>query len=128
MEITHIAIWVSDLNIIKDFYIDTLGLEKRWETIDDQNVHNLYIGGSGETEIQFKYDPNNEQEVHPKTIDHLAVEVDDIDSCFARLLDKSQRDPILKPAAVDSRRGYDAKIALIEDPEGYTLELVQNLE
>lgn len=122
MDVLHTAIWVSDLETELDFYADVFGFERTREFVGDDGVENVFIAGDSDTEIQFKrtdepVDPN------PKEMDHIAIAVDDIDAVFDAATDEwgcSVRGGI---RAMDD----DLRIAFIEDPEGYGLELIEGV-
>lgn len=124
MDIIHTAIWVSDLDQTRRFYIDALGLEHTWDFVRD-GVTNYYVSGSSKTEIQFKYDPNRAEPVEPSGIAHLAVEVDDTDDTLEHMVDETGCAILDGPMVVEPANTY---VAFIEDPDGYGVELVERLD
>lgn len=120
MDVIHTALWVSDLETTTAFYEDVLGLEyTRQFTLD--GVVNYYVGGGGGADLQFKYDPEGEVEVAPSGFDHVAVGVDDTDAEFERIVEAADPPVVQEPTTVEVA---GARVAFIEDPDGYVVELV----
>lgn len=124
MDVLHSAIWVSDINETLSFYVDALGLKKTNEFESGDGAKNIYVAGESDTEIQFKYDPG--REVQEATgFDHVAVAVDDTDAEVERLIEETgctlRRGPL-------TSEGANARVAFIEDPDGYGVELVEEFD
>lgn len=124
MDVLHSAIWVSDINETLSFYVDALGLKKTNEFESGDGAKNIYVAGESDTEIQFKYDPD--REVQEATgFDHVAVAVDDTDAEVERLIEETgctlRRGPL-------TSEGANARVAFIEDPDGYGVELVEEFD
>lgn len=124
MDVIHTAIWVSDLEATKAFYIDALGLEHTWD-FELDGVTNYYVAGAGETEIQFKHDPDRSGPVDPTGIDHIAVEVDDTDATLDHMVAATGCEILGGPQVVEAANAY---VVFIEDPDGYGVELVERLD
>lgn len=123
MDVAHTALWVSDLDATTAFYEDVLGLEYDREfTLD--GVLNYYVGSEEGAELQFKYDPDGSPEIDPGTLDHLAVTVDDTDAEFERIVEAADPPVVTEPTTVEQA---GARVAFIEDPDGYVVELVEVL-
>lgn len=124
MDVIHTAIWVSDLEEARAFFVDALGLEENWSfTLD--GVENVYVGGeSGEIQLRYdsdRDDPNPDRE----TIDHIAVSVDEADAETERMVEDTGCDVIDGPLTVDAA---NARVSFIEAPDGYVVELVEDLD
>lgn len=122
MDVIHSAIWVSDLDDARAFFVDALGLEENWSfTLD--GIENVYVGGD-HGEIQLRYSPDHDvPETDRESFDHLAVSVDDTDAETERLSDAGY-------TVVDGPKTADvanARISFIEGPDGYVVELVEDL-
>ena len=63
MDLTHVALWVSDLDASLAFYCDGLGLDRWWSSKSD-GVENVYVGTDG-GELQLRYDPDRTTPVAP---------------------------------------------------------------
>lgn len=124
MDVLHTAIWVSDIEETLEFYVDTLGLEKTNEFVSGDGATNVYVAGDDDVELQFKYKPDREVP-EPAGIDHIALTVDDTDAMVERLVEETactlERGPL-------TSEGANARVAFLEGPDGYGLELVEELD
>ena len=122
MDVIHTALRVSDLDETTEFYEGVLGLDyDRQFTLD--GVVNYYVGGESGAELQFKYDPDapGDETVTVDGLDHVALGVDDTDAAFDRVVDAA--DPPVVQAPTDVPEA-GARVAFVEDPDGYVVELV----
>ncbi|ELZ04127.1 VOC family protein [Natrialba aegyptia] len=124
MDVIHTALWVSDLDRTREFYCDGLGLAENWSFTTDDGVENVYIGGEN-AEFQFKYDPEGGPGIDPGTMAHVAVGVESTDDAFERLLERA--DPPVQ-AEPETMSHIDRRVAFVEDPNGYVVELVERLD
>jgi lactoylglutathione lyase len=124
MDVIHAAIRVDDVDEMRAFYVDALGLDEHGSFTFD-GVENVYVGGE-HGEIQFRYDPERTEPVEPdrEAFDHVAVGVEDVDDALADLVAETGCPVIEEPLTVE-RAG--ARVAFVEDPQGYVLELVESL-
>jgi lactoylglutathione lyase len=122
MDVLHTAIWVSDLEAMKAFYCDGVGLSFSREFTTD-GVRNYFVTGEGPAEIQFKYDPEHNIAVDRDGIDHLAVGVDDVEAMVEHLEDERESEVIKPPTVLEAT---ESTIAFVTDPDGYMLELIQS--
>lgn len=120
MDVEHTALWVSDLETTTDFYENVIGLDyDRQFTLD--GVVNYYVGSDAGADLQFKYDPEGDVDVSPSGIDHVALGVEDTDAEFERIVDAVDPPVVQEPTTVEVA---GARVAFIEDPDGYVVELV----
>lgn len=120
MDVEHTALWVSDLETTTDFYENVIGLDyDRQFTLD--GVVNYYVGSDAGANLQFKYDPEGDVDVSPSGIDHVALGVEDTDAEFERIVDAVDPPVVQEPTTVEVA---GARVAFIEDPDGYVVELV----
>ncbi|WP_222917233.1 VOC family protein [Natrinema sp. SYSU A 869] len=124
MDVIHTALWVSDIERTREFYLDGLGLEENWSFTADDGVENVYIGGEN-GEFQFKYDPDGGPEIDSGTMAHVAVGVDSTDETFERLAEREAPPVQTEPTTMVD---IDVRVAFVEDPDGYVVELVEELE
>jgi len=124
MDVIHTALWVSDIERTREFYVDALGLTENWSFTGDDGVENVYIGGDN-AEFQFKYDPEGGPDIDSGTMAHVAVGVDSTDETVERLGERV--DPLIEtaPTTMDD---LGLRVAFVEDPDGYVVELVEELE
>ncbi|KAB1197519.1 MULTISPECIES: VOC family protein [Haloferax] len=121
MGLIHTALVVSDLDSTLDFYAE-LGLEKTNE-FELGGVRNVYIGSDDtDMELQLKYDPTSADRVDPSGIDHVAIEVSDVDRVFEELLEAEHPDVVKPPQYIEEA---SATAAFVKDPDGYVVELVE---
>src|SRR6056297_3478001 len=123
MDVIHTALWVSDIERTREFYVDALGLTENWSFTGDDGVENVYIGGDN-AEFQFKYDPEGGPDIDSGTMAHVAVGVDSTDETVERLGERV--DPLIErpPTTMDD---LGLRVAFVEDPDGYVVELVEEL-
>ncbi|RQH02621.1 VOC family protein [Natrarchaeobius oligotrophus] len=124
MDVIHSAIWVSDIEETLSFYVDDLGLEKTREFVSGEGARNVYVAGDNGVELQLKHDPERGVP-EPTGIDHIAIAVDDTDAEVERLV--AETDCTLERGPLDSD-GANARVAFLEGPDGYGIELVQEFE
>jgi lactoylglutathione lyase len=123
VRLIHTALDVADLDATLEFY-EALGLSYAHEfTLD--GVRNVYVSGEDGMELQFKHDPEATASVDPSGVDHVAVEVDDVDAEFERVVEETACPVVHEPMDV-SEAG--ARAAFVEDPDGYVVELVAYLD
>ncbi|WP_090384495.1 VOC family protein [Natronobacterium texcoconense] len=124
MDVIHTALWVSDLERTREFYVDALGLTENWSFTADDGVENVYVGGEN-AEFQFKYDPDGGPKIDPGTMAHVAVGVESTDETFERLSERADPPVHEEPTTMEK---IDRRVAFVEDPDGYVVELVERLE
>jgi lactoylglutathione lyase len=124
MDVIHTAIWVSDVDAAREFFVDGLGLSEKWSfTLD--GVENVYVGGE-HGEIQLRHDPNRPApEADGSALDHVAVSVEDTDAEFERIVDATDCGVEQEPTTIDAA---NSRVAFVEGPDGYVVELVEDLD
>jgi lactoylglutathione lyase len=123
MDVIHTAIWVSDLDEARAFFVDALGLEETW-SFTLEGVENVYVGGE-HGEIQLRHDPDRDAPEPDRTsIDHIAVSVDDVDAETERVVEETGYAVLDGPVTMDVA---DARVSFLKGPDGYVVELVESL-
>ena len=124
MDVIHTAIWVSDLDEARAFFVDALGLDETWSfTLD--GVENVYVGGE-DGEIQLRYEPDRDvPEPDRRTVDHIAVSVDDVDAKTEEMIEETGCTVADGPMTMDAP---NARVSFLEGPDGYVIELVESLD
>ena len=139
MDVLHAAMWVDDVESVEAFYTEGLGLERTREFVGGDGATNRFVGGKSDTEIQFKYYADDEREDtdgdgiagaddtddRPTGFDHVAVAVDDIEGSIATLTDGFDSELLRGPKRLEDK---GVRIAFVTDPEGYTVELIEQVE
>ncbi len=127
--IDHLGVAVADLAAAKRLYEDLLGLKlTHEEVVQDQGVRTLFYPLAGvKLELLESITPDGPIAKHLASrgpgIQHLAVEVEDIDAAIAELKAKGVRMIDQEP-----RRGVEnSRIAFVhpKDTHGVLLELVE---
>lgn len=123
MDVVHTAVWVSDLDTARDFYVDTIGLEEvRSHT--RKGIRNIFVGGEHGA-IQLRTEPGREVPPEDRArMDHIALAVDDIDAVCDRVRSASLGSVIREPETLE---GLGVRIAFVTDPDGYAVEFVEQL-
>ncbi|WP_281193843.1 VOC family protein [Halorubrum sp. F4] len=133
MDVLHAAMWVEDVESAEAFYTEGLGLHRTREFESDDGATNRFVGGKSDTEIQFKYyadgeDPDGDGNAggdQSSGFDHVAVAVDDIEESIATLTEEFDSELLKGPKHLEDK---DIRIAFVTDPEGYTVELIEQIE
>lgn len=127
MDILHTAIWAEDVDAMKAFYIEGLGLEYSREFVGDDGVTNYFVTGESDTELQFKYreDDAERDAVDPSGFDHTAIAVEDIEATIETLVEEYGGVLTDGPITMDDA---GVKVAFVDDPDGYGIELIETLE
>lgn len=122
MDVIHTAMWVSDLEEARAFFVDALGLEENWSFTHD-GIENVYVGGE-HGEMQLRYDPDHEVPDGDRArLDHVAVSVDDVDAETTRMVEETGCDVLDGPVTMDVA---GARVSFLEGPDGYVVELVED--
>lgn len=112
-QLAHVCIHSSDLTQTARFYFDALGLEKGFEFIKDGILCGYYIQLGHSTFIEvFHGDPGK-----VGNINHLALEVDDMDGMIRRIQEHGFEVGRKELGADNSWQVW------LEDPNGVRIEL-----
>ncbi|MGM0592529.1 MAG: VOC family protein [Halobacteriota archaeon] len=121
--VIHTSLWVSDVERTEAFYVDALGLRRTREqggSAYQEGVQNVFVAGPNGIEIQFKHASGQDPDP-PAGFDHVAVSTVDVDAEFERIVEETGCPVVMEPTTI----GSGARIAFVEDPDGYAVELVQ---
>jgi lactoylglutathione lyase len=123
MQAVHTAIWVSELEPMVEFFEEGLGFEYV-KDFESGGVQNYFVAGDGGAAVQFKHEDG--VTVEPAGIDHISISVDDTEALVDRLTDRPDCELVDGPKTVNDTVS-DKRIAFVEIPDGYRLELEQDL-
>lgn len=124
MDVIHTAIWVSDMEASREFFVDTLGLSEQRQ-FTSNGVENLFIGSENGA-IQLRTEPDRAVPPEERSrLDHIAISVGDIDTVCGRLEEVATCEITRGPETIDD---LDVRIAFVEVPDEYVIELVQDLD
>ena len=123
MDVIHTALWVSDLDEARSFFVEALGLDENWSFALD-GVENVYVGGEN-GEIQLRHDPERADPAPDRSsLDHVAVSVDDVEAETERVVEQTGCRVLDGPLTIEAA---DARVSFLEGPDGYVVELVESL-
>lgn len=123
MEIIHTCLNVTDVDRAVEFYTTQLGFEKTWsfESADGRTTNRYVVGDSG-VELQLSETDGVDALSDGDQWDHVAIKVSDVDAAF----DAIENPDVVKEPADQPPAG--ARTAMVRDPDGHVVELVQPLE
>jgi lactoylglutathione lyase len=128
--LSHTAITVSDLERSLAFYRDLLGfpVKRTLDLPDGSKIVILDIAGRGELELFRRPHPNppppGTQDQNAIGLRHFALEVDDVETEWARLETQGVQ-PLGEPLF---RRPGGARCCHFLDPDGVVVEIIQTPE
>jgi catechol 2,3-dioxygenase-like lactoylglutathione lyase family enzyme len=113
----HVALFTRNFAAMEKFYSQTLGfpVTKRW---DDVTIIFIDIGSSTIELIGSATAPAPHSE--PGAFNHLALHVEDVDAAYQELVDKGIK------ITVEPKNFKEIRICFFNDPDGNTLELVED--
>lgn len=112
-QLAHICIHSSNLNRTEAFYVEGLGMERFFDFNRDGQLFGFYLKAGTNTFIEvFKGEPGN-----PGNINHVALEVNDMEALLQRLRDQGFSHSEKKLGADQSWQAW------LEDPDGVRIEL-----
>ena len=114
----HVALFTQNFAALEKFYSETLGfpVTKRW---DDVNIIFINVGSTTIELIGRDTAPAPNSE--PGSFNHLALKVANVDEAYSELVAKGIK---IKAEPKDFK---DVRICFFFDPDGNTLELVQDM-
>src|SRR6476646_1758161 len=117
--ISHIALYVHDLNKTRAFYKEFLGLDEPYSlTNKDGSLHLTWIKINDRQYIELF----PEKEAASDRLNHISIETDDAEAMRAYLAKKG----VKVPESVSRGRIGNANFN-VKDPDGHTVEIVQYL-
>ena|SRR2546421_4996616 len=122
MHISGFGINVDDLDRAVEFYTGALGLEEKTK-IDLGELHEVLIGGEGDRTaiLLVKHADRTDVPVPGTGFEKIVLVTDDVDRLYERATTQggqSVKEPWqLEPLGI--------KVALVRDPDGYLLELIE---
>ena len=114
----HVALFTRNFAAMEKFYSETLGfpITRRW---DDVTIIFINVGSTTIELIGRDTAPAPDSE--PGAFNHLALQVANVDEAFAELVAKGIK---IKSEPKDFK---DVRICFFYDPDGNSLELVQEM-
>lgn len=123
MALRHTALQVEDVEGSVEFYEDRLGYEVLRSFEADDGTRNVFVGSPDPTLDDDSVVQLVEAEgpVETGDFEHVAVTVDDVDATVETLDDERITGG---PTTMDE---FDLRVAFVEAPEGWGIELVEEL-
>jgi catechol 2,3-dioxygenase-like lactoylglutathione lyase family enzyme len=120
--IGHLAIRVKDIDRSLDFYVTKLGFEEMFRLDRDNRLWIVYLRITDTQFLELFPDGTGDRAPDADTValNHVCLEVDDIDAVIAQLAAKGV--PLSRPKKVAVDRNAQA---WVEDPDGNRIELMQ---
>lgn len=122
----HTCYRILDPHRSEDFYVNKLGLKKLGEMHLDGATNHFFAAEEDPSSPMLELTHNHDRtEPYDKGdgYAHVAFTVDDLEGTVARLKEQGVR-VTLEPKTLTAD-GHDYRIAFVEDPDGYKVELVQ---
>lgn len=120
MRLSHVILYVSDLDASVGFYRDVVGLEHRFT-----DAGYAEFAGRGTRFAVYERRRASwltDQDVAPGPAGEVVFEVDDVDAVAARLAARGV--PLLSPAA---DRPWGHRTMHVADPDGFVVEFAQQI-
>jgi lactoylglutathione lyase len=121
MDAIHVRLFVADADASADWYVEQLGFERSWEFEAGDQRH-VYVADGDGFELQLTESDGEEAIAEARTVDHLALGVDDVDAAFEEI----ENHGVVKEPGDQPEAG--SRTAFLEDPDGNVVELVQPLD
>lgn len=126
MRILHTMLRVGDLDRSIAFYTDVMGMKLLRKSDNEQYKYTLAFIGYGEesetTVLELTYNWGVSEYDMGSAYGHIAIECDDINATCEEI--KAAGGVISRePGPV---KGGTTVIAFVKDPDGYSIELIQN--
>ena len=126
MRLLHTMIRVADLDKSIEFYTKVLGMKELRRSENTEYRYTLAFVGYGDEKdnavIELTYNWDTDSYDHGNAFGHLAIEYDDIYAACEEI--KALGGVVSRePGPV---KGGTTEIAFVKDPDGYSIELIQN--
>ncbi|KTG12230.1 VOC family protein [Haloferax profundi] len=119
MEILHVCLNVSDIEVSSAFYQSEFGLTPTWDFVTDDGKENRYFEGENGFELQLSEVDTADGAEDIQSWGHLAFKVNDLSRALERI---DHYGIVEEPRYVAAA---DARVAFIADPDGHVIELIE---
>ena len=128
MGLAHVGVFVKDIQRSKKFYTEVLGLEVIDECVfvDENNTYTIAFVKKGSLIIELVM-MKIQKELGDGVVDHIAMQVDDLDGMIAKLGAKGIQFESKEPVHHPSMLGKGAKWIFFRGPDNEHLEISQIL-
>lgn len=125
MRLMHTMLRVGDLEASKKFYTEVLGMNLLRQMDNEEYKYTLAFVGYGDESdtavIELTYNWDTDSYEHGEAFGHLAIGCDDI----VKLCDHVKTHGGTVSREPGPVKGGKTVIAFIKDPDGYSIELIQ---
>jgi glyoxylase I family protein len=117
--LAHACILAYDLQATLHFYTEVLGMRKVFEFLKQGELYGFYLDAGDNTYIEV-FPRNAEEENKRPLLDHICLQVDDIDAIIADLQSKNW------PFTSEKKKAGDNSWQIwTKDPSGVKIEFMQ---
>ena len=118
-QIAHVCIFAHDLEATRDFYRRVLGLDTQFDFLRDGEVFGFYLNAGGRSHVEV-FRKEEARSVESDRIDHLCLEVEDLDAAIAHV-----RAAGVEPTRPKRLGCDDTYQCWLVDPNGVKIELFE---
>ena len=113
---------VANMERAVAFYHEAIGLEIT-NRIEEENFREVILGSEGGAKLQLAYHFGKDEPIqHVNSFWKHYVYTEDCKALFARALEAGGKS-VLEPMVLER---WDCTVAMVEDPDGYSLEIIEN--
>lgn len=126
--LAHIGIFVSDIEVTKEFYKNILGMDITFECVfeDDTNTYTIAFAKLGNLTLEL-VSPKFKDDKADGIIDHIAFAVDDLEGVMESLKQKGIEFETKEPTFYAGMLENGSKWIFFRGPDGEHIELTQVL-
>ncbi|RWL82096.1 MAG: VOC family protein [Mesorhizobium sp.] len=117
-QLAHVCIFAHDLEATRSFYRDVLGMDKRFNFLRDGRIFGFYLDCGGRSHVEV-FEKHVASYSDRNQINHLCLEVEDIDAAIAHIRSKGIEVTQKKLACDNTFQAW------ISDPNGVRIELFE---
>lgn len=118
-QMAHVCIFARDLSKTRRFYEEVLGLDTQFNFLRNGEVFGFYLNAGGRSHIEV-FQRDNATFDETNQINHLCLEVEDIDAAISHLQSKGVEPTRPKKMGCDNT--YQCWLT---DPDGVKIELFE---
>jgi lactoylglutathione lyase/glyoxylase I family protein len=117
-QLAHVCIFAHDLEATRRFYSDVLGMDTRFNFLRDGRIFGFYLDCGGRSHVEV-FEKSEARYSEANQINHLCLEVEDIDATIAHIRSKGVEVTPKKFACDDTYQAW------VRDPNGVKIELFE---
>ncbi len=117
-QLAHVCIFAHDLEATRAFYGDVLGLDTQFSFLRDGEVFGFYLNCGGRSHVEV-FQKGESQYAESNQINHLCLEVEDLDAAVEHIRSKGVEVTAKKYACDDTWQAW------VRDPNDVKIELFE---